>query len=384
MTAIIFIAILGLLVLVHEAGHFFVARKNGVKVEEFGFGIPPRMFGVWRDKKNPSPKTAQDARRKWHFVTKVTEHNKPPETIYSINWLPIGGFVKIKGEDGNETGPDSFSQKKLWQRSIIVVAGVTMNFLLTIVLLAIGFGIGIPEALNGKVPANATIRDRHIEITTVLKGSPAAQAELKAGDTIETIDGKTFGNLDEARVYIKESTKPLAIEIKRDGVRETKIATTVFLEETKARGLGVGLLETALVSYPWHIAAWKGVTESFRMFGEIIKSFYHVFKNIFSGQGVSADLSGPVGIAVLTGKAARLGFVYLLQLAALLSLNLAFINAMPFPALDGGRLLFFAIEAVTGKPVKKEREQLAHTIGFFILLALIAIVTFRDISHLIK
>lgn len=373
LTVIIFIAILGLLVLVHEAGHFFVARKNGVKVEEFGFGIPPRMFGVWRD-----------AERKWHFLTKIDENNKPPETIYSINWLPIGGFVKIKGEDGEATGPDSFSQKKLWQRAIIVVAGVTMNFLLTIILLAIGFGLGIPTALDGQTPSNATIRDRHIEITTVLKSSPAAKAELKAGDTIQMIDGQTFANLEAARIYIKESAKPLAIEIKRDNETLTKIVTTAFLEETGHRGLGVGLLETGLVSYPWYLAAWKGVTETFRMFGEIIKSFYHVFKNIFAGRGVSADLSGPVGIAVLTGRAARLGFIYLLQLAAMLSLNLAFINAMPFPALDGGRLLFFAIEAITGKPVKKEREHLAHTIGFFILLGLIALVTFRDISHLIS
>lgn len=372
LTAVIFIAILGLLVLVHEAGHFFVARKNGVTVEEFGFGIPPRVFGVWRDKN-----------KKWHWITKDNPNNKPHATVYSINWLPIGGFVKIKGEEGDSTDHDSFSQKKLWQRSIIVVAGVVMNFLLTIVLLSIGFGIGIPEALDGQNPTNATIRDRHIEITTVLKGSPAAEAELKAGDIILTIDGKIFANLDEARTYIKESTKPLLIEIKRDGVIEKKTATTKILSETNGRGLGVGLFETAVISYPWYMAIGKGITETFIMFGEIIKSFYHVFKNIFAGRGVSADLSGPVGIAVLTGKAARLGFIYLLQLAAMLSLNLAFINVMPFPALDGGRLLFFAIEKIKGKPVSKKAENMAHTIGFFILLGLIAIVTFRDIMHLV-
>ena len=164
----------------------------------------------------------------------------------------------------------------------------------------------------------------------------------------------------------------------------TTSATTAFLKETNSNGLGIGLIETALVSYPWYSAVGKGVTETFSMFGQIISSFYNVFKNIFAGRGVSTDLSGPVGIAVLTGKAARLGFVYLLQLAAMLSLNLAFINAVPFPALDGGRLLFFAIEKIKGKPVSKKAENMAHTIGFFILLALIAVVTIRDIGHLIN
>lgn len=374
MTVIIFIAILGLLVLVHEAGHFFVARKNGVTVEEFGFGIPPRMFGVWRDKN-----------KKWHWIRKIDEANKPSATVYSMNWLPIGGFVKIKGEDGEATGPDSFSQKKLWQRSIIVAAGVTMNFVLTIFLLSIGFGIGMPAALESKMDSTATIKDRHIEITTVLKDSPAEQVGLMAGDTIVSINEIKFANLEEMRTYIKEAgTTNLNLFIKRDGEFFYKVTKTEFLTETNSQGLGIGLLEIGLVSYTWYLALAKGVTESFRMFGEIIKSFYHVFKNLLTGQGVSADLSGPVGIAVLTGQAARLGFVYLLQLAAMLSLNLAFINAMPFPALDGGRLLFFAIEAITGKPVKKEREHLAHTIGFFILLGLIALVTFRDVVHLLK
>ncbi len=373
MTVVIFILILGVLVVVHEAGHFFVARKNGVTVEEFGFGIPPRIFGVWRD-----------AARKWHFVTKVDENNKPPATVYSLNWLPIGGFVKIKGEEGEATGPDSFSQKKLWQRSIIVAAGVVMNFLLTIVLLSIGFGIGIPTALDGATIPGATIRDRHIEITTILKSSPAATAGLIAGDTIMSIDGHAFNDLETARTYIKEAgDKPLTLIVKRDGTTKTIVATTAFLQEINSRGLGIGLVETALVSFPWYSAVGHGVTETFQMFGEIVSSFYHVFKDIFAGRGVSADLSGPVGIAVLTGKVARLGFVYILQFAAMLSLNLAFINAIPFPALDGGRLLFFAIEKIKGKPVSKKAENMAHTIGFFILLGLILLVTVRDIGHLI-
>lgn len=374
LTIIIFISILCVLVVVHEAGHFFVARQNGVKVEEFGFGIPPRIFGAWRDK-----------HKKWHFVgRKIPAGQEPPETVYSINWLPIGGFVKIKGEDGENTDPDSFSQKKLWQRSLIVGAGVTMNFLLTIVLLSVGFGIGIPTALDGNLGAEATVRDRHIEIVSVLKDSPAARAGLQAGYTILKIDGREFPNLQAARDYIKEAKgKELVLQVKTDGHEETKRVKTELLPSIKQYGLGVALFETGLVSYPWYLAVAKGTTGAFSLLYEILRSFYGVFRNLFAGRGVGADLSGPVGIAVLTGKVARLGFSYLLQFMALLSINLAVINAVPFPALDGGRLLFFLIEKIKGKPVSKKAENLAHNIGFIILLGLILLVTLRDVGGLL-
>lgn len=351
LTLVVFILILGLLVFVHEFGHFISARKNGVNVEEFGFGFPPRIFGIKRG-----------------------------ETIYSINWIPLGGFVKIKGESGEfKEDPDSFAHKKIWQRALILASGVLMNFVLAAVLLSFGFMIGLPQVVDGENHF-AKVRDTKIQIVQVLKNTPAEGADLRVGDTILAIDGRRVQNISEFQGYLNSKVdSPVAFIIERDGTTVEKEIEPIILKETGKGGIGIGLLKSGIVSYPWYFAFWKGVESTALFTREILIAFYELIKNLIITQKVAVDLSGPVGIAVLTGQVARMGFIYLLQFTALLSINLAVINFIPFPALDGGRLLFLAIEKIRGKPVSRKIENLIHNIGFVLLMVLVLLVTYRDV-----
>ncbi len=350
-TLIVFIFILGLLVFVHEFGHFIVARKNGVKVEEFGFGFPPRIFGIRRG-----------------------------ETIYSINWIPLGGFVKIKGETGeNKEDPDSFAHKKIWQRAMILASGVLMNFVLAAVLLSFGFMVGLPQVVDGENHF-AKVRDIKIQIVQILDNTPAKKAELRTGDAIVSVDEQRFDKIEELQNYTNQKIgMSVKFTIERDGQLLEKEITPTVLAETGKGGIGVGLLKSGIVSYPWYFALWKGLESTAFYTREILLAFYELIKNLIITQKVAVDLSGPVGIAVLTGQVARMGFIYLLQFTALLSINLAVINFIPFPALDGGRIVFLAIEKIRGRPVSQKIENLIHNIGFALLMVLVLLVTYRDI-----
>lgn len=352
-TLVVFVFILGLLVFVHELGHFVAARKNGVKVEEFGFGFPPRMVGVKRG-----------------------------DTIYSLNWIPLGGFVKIKGETGeNKEDEDSFAHKKIWRRATILAAGVFMNFVLAAVLLSIGFIIGLPQVVDGE-GGYARVRDAKVQVVQVLVGTPAKEAGLETGDTIMSIDGQIISDVGQMQDYVSEKAGvPVKIVFLHGTEQIEKEITPVVLSETGHGGIGVGLLKSGIVSYPWYLAFWKGAAATVSSTGEIAVAFYELIKNLIVTQKVSVDLSGPVGIAVLTGQVARMGFVYLLQFTALLSVNLAVINFLPFPALDGGRIVFLIIEKIRRKPVSQKIENLVHNIGFALLMILILLVTYRDIAR---
>lgn len=351
LTIIVFVLILGLLVFVHELGHFVAARKNGVKVEEFGFGFPPRIFGI-----------------------------KKGETIYSINWIPLGGFVKIKGEDGeNKEDEDSFSHKKIWRRAVILTAGVFMNFVLAAVLLSIGFMVGLPQVINGE-NGYAKVRDARVQVVQILEGTPAAEADVLVGDTILEIDGRKVEDVEEMQNYLAgKIDAPVKFLLERDSQKIDKEMSPTFLIETGRGGIGVGLLKTGIVSYPWYLSLWKGAESAVLFTGEVAVAFYELIKNLIVTQKVSVDLSGPVGIAVLTGQVARMGIIYLLQFTALLSINLAVINFLPFPALDGGRLLFLLIEKIRRKPISQKIENLVHNIGFGLLMLLVLLVTYRDV-----
>lgn len=351
-TLIVFVFILGLLVFVHELGHFVAARKNGVKVEEFGFGFPPRMFGV-----------------------------KKGETIYSINWIPLGGFVKIKGEAGeNREDNDSFAHKKIWQRTLILASGVLMNFILAAALLSFGFMIGLPQAIDGDT-GGARIRDAKIQIIQILEGTPAKEADVETGDTLISVDGKKIKEVAEMQDYVAGKIGvPVKMIFERGGSEIEKEVVPIFLPETGRGGIGVGLLKSGIVSYPWYSALWKGAEATVFFTWNVIVAFYELIKNLIITQKVSVDLSGPVGIAVLTGQVARMGFIYLLQFTAMLSVNLAVINFLPFPALDGGRILFLIIEKIRRRPVSQKIENAVHNIGFALLMLLILLVTYRDIA----
>lgn len=372
LTIIAFVAVLCVLVFAHEFGHFMMARKFGVKSEEFGFGFPPRIFGVYKN-------TAG----KWKFVFGSKKVVDAGDTVYSINWLPLGGFVKIKGENGeDETDTDSFARKPIWQRAFMLSAGVVMNIVLAAVLISFGFMIGLPQSLDGNLSDSANVSRKQIQIAQVMENTPAASAGLKAGDYIISIDNNGFSNYHELQNYTASNAgNTLYYKIKRGNDLIDKNIIPGMIEGSERAGIGIAIAEIGIVSYPWHIAVWEGTKTTFILTWAIAMAFYDLIKGLIAGNGVTADLSGPVGIATMTGQVAKMGFVYLLQFTALLSINLAVINFLPFPALDGGRVLFLIIEKIKRSPVKREVEAIMHNIGFILLMLLVLLVTFRDVGR---
>lgn len=352
LTIVTFIFVLGLLVFVHELGHFLAAKKAGAKVEEFGFGFPPRIFGV-----------------------------KKGETIYSINWIPLGGFVKILGEDGeNKKDPRSFSAQTFPWKVIILIAGVTMNMLLAIVLLSFGFMIGLPQPTDVDLGETARIRDERIAVYPSSENSPAAEAGINQGDQIKQINGTEITEVQQLIDEINANQGQETTFLIARGNEEFEVTATPRENPPEGEGsLGVIPIKTGIVSYPFFESIWKGFEATFGLTAAIIIGFADLLGRLFSGSGAGADLAGPVGIAAMTGQAARLGFAYVLQLTVLLSINLAILNILPFPALDGGRLLLVVVERIRKKPLNQKLEHIIHASGFALLLLLMLVVTFRDV-----
>jgi regulator of sigma E protease len=324
----------------------------------------------------------KDEKGKWIQVRGNKEVKDPPSTIYSINWLPLGGFVKIKGEDGEgENDNDSLISKPIWQRTIVMSAGVTMNILLAIVLISIGLMIGLPQSIDDLSP-KARIKSEQIQILQVIKDTPAEKANFQLGDVILNIDGNEFREVEDIQKYANENIdNEINYLLLREG-KETQVKVTPeYREDTGKGGVGVSITKIGLVSYPWYLAIYEGIKTTFILLWLILVAFYELIKGLIFGQGLSADIAGPVGIATLTGQMARMGFVYILQFTALLSINLAIINILPFPALDGGRILFLIIEKIKGSPVKREVETAIHNIGFMLLMVLVLVVTFKDVAR---
>lgn len=379
-TIILFIVILGIIVFVHELGHFYAARKMGMGVEEFGFGFPPRIIGV--QKKDSSKKGISN----WKIIkgSKGNDGLTKSNTVYSLNWIPIGGFVKIKGEQGDKKGEnDSFSNKKIWQRAIVLSAGVFMNFVLAVVIISIGFMLGLPSILDSELPANADIKDKKIQILEVKEGSPAENNNLKMGDFILSYDGETISSIDDFQRLTREKlNKEISLIVIR-GNEEIEIKVVPEDLEGEGEGaIGVWLVESGLVSYPWHFSIWMGAKTTVLVTWEIIKAIFDMLKGLITSQESRiGEVAGPVGIAALTGQVAQLGYIYVLQFIALLSINLGILNFIPFPALDGGRVLFLIIEKIKGSPINQKIENIIHTTGFFILISLVLVVTIKDISR---
>lgn len=382
-TIITFIIILGLLVFVHELGHFYTARKFGVKAEEFGFGIPPRIFGIvkvngkrkflWGKRKDPSTQLGTGKAD--------TEYEN---TIFSLNWVPIGGFVRIKGEDGlNNHEPDSFGAQKIWKRASIITSGVIMNFLLAIVIFSITFMSGSPQILEDVDHPSAKIRNEKIQILSIVKDSAASQADLKLNDQLLSIDGQKFKKVENIQKYItKNADQELTVKIKRNQeIIDKKITPKDIEFENGAtkKALGIVLAKTGIVSYPPHIAVWKGIVSTLLYIKAIVIILFMIIKDLFSTRELASQISGPIGIAVMTGQIVDMGFVYILNFTAILSINLGVINFFPFPGLDGGRIIGLGIEAIRRQPNNQKIEALIHNIGLAILLAVFALITYQDI-----
>ncbi|MDX9779074.1 MAG: RIP metalloprotease RseP [Patescibacteria group bacterium] len=377
-TVILFILVLSVLVFVHELGHFWTARRLGVKAEEFGFGFPPRALGFFKSKSG-----------RWRFLKgnispdSLAEEERPVGTVYSLNCLPLGGFVKIKGENGEgKQDSDSFAAKALWRRALILSAGVIMNIVLAAALLSVGYMIGLPQSLD-EVKASAQVSEAQVFVMEVLPDSVAAQAGLESGDIIKAVEGQKITSNEELQDLVSKRTdQDTSFTIIRGGEEQNIIIRPSFSEAVDRAVIGVSIYASGLVRYPFFTAIWEGIKLTGLTFWLIILAFYSLIRDLIIGVSVSGQVAGPVGIATLTGQVASLGITYLLQFMALLSLNLALVNILPFPALDGGRLLFLLIEKFKGKPVRQSVEAWIHTIGFWLLITLILVITYKDIMRL--
>lgn len=381
MTIIVFLLVLSILVLSHEAGHFLTARLFKIRVEEFGLGFPPRALGWYKNKFGKRAKVKGS--KSFSDLSQSEDENLQPQvgsTIFSLNWLPLGGFVRIKGENGdNINDPDSFASKPIWQRAVVLVAGVFMNIVLAWFLFSVGYIVGLPQTTEELGP-KAVVSSQSVLVADVLSDSPAALAGVKVGDIILEVNGQKIHTeklLQE--IVSSQFDKETDFLINRGGEDVyLRIKPQKISEEGRAV-IGVSIFNTGIVRYPFFNSFIEGAKTSFQMLKAILLAFFSLFKDMFSGVNVSDQFAGPIGIANITGQAAKMGFVYLLQFAALLSLNLAIINILPFPALDGGRLVFLLIEKIKRGPVKKEVENLLNNIGFILLIILIIFITIKDV-----
>ncbi|MFA6512139.1 MAG: RIP metalloprotease RseP [Patescibacteria group bacterium] len=354
MSVLLFIFILSGIVCLHELGHFISARRLGVRAEEFGFGFPPRIWG-WRPKNS--------------------------ETVYTINWIPFGGFVRLKGEGGDAAeDEDSFVHKSIGRRAIIIAAGVSVNFVLAAILLVIGFWTGLPSVLNDTLPETARIADARVQIVNIEENSPAAETTLEAGDTLRMIDDVEIVRATDLRAYTAAHIgDEVTLSIERDN--EIFAIQTSIAEVNGQAQIGIGLLESGLVSYPFFEAIWRGVAATADFTWQILVSFGRLVRDLVVSQTISSDVAGPIGIAAMTGQIAELGPQYLLQFVAILSLSLAVINVLPIPALDGGRLFFLFLEKIRGRAISQKAEGWIHGVGFYALILLILVISVRDFSR---
>jgi regulator of sigma E protease len=361
-TILIFIIVLGVLVFVHELGHFLLAKWSGMMPEEFGFGFPPRIFGV------------QKLESGWKIVG--MGKTDPDKTVYSLNWIPFGAFVRIRGEDGGNTDPKSFSNSTWIKKFATLFAGVGMNVIAAFVLFTVGLTLGLPAEAGSKLPSGATLKDVAVTLASVVDGSPASSAGFLSGDVIFAVNGESVAAPSEVQQKVSESLgKEIEITIKRGGDFKV-LKVTPDPSPKEGRGaLGVELAQVGTLSYPWY----KAPIVAARITGEQLLAIIKGLGQLFGGGVALKDVAGPAKIAQITGQAADLGFGYLLQFAAFLSLNLAVLNVLPFPALDGGRIFFLIVEGIRGKRNNQAVEQWANAIGFLLLILLVGVVTINDI-----
>jgi regulator of sigma E protease len=332
MAILSFLIILSILILVHELGHFLMAKKFGIKVEEFGFGYPPRLLGF-----------------------------KKQGTVYSLNLLPFGGFLRLKGED-LAAGKNSFAGKPKRVRLLVLLAGAVMNFLLGVALFAaIYTRLGIPEKVD------------YLVVTAVAKDSPAEQAGIKLEDKL--ID---FSNTDKFIAFINEH-RGQEVRLRLKDGRE--VLVTPRLAEVTPQGegaLGVAITNVDVVLYPlWQRpfrGMWFGLKEAVGWGKEILNSLTKIN---------AKDVAGPVGIYEISKDVTKQGWIAILRFVAILSVNLSILNLLPLPALDGGRLIFIGIEAVTRRRVKPKIEQAIHLAGIILLIGLMVLVTINDVRRLL-
>ncbi len=334
---------LSVLVLVHEAGHFIAAKAYGIFVEEFGFGLPPRITG-----------------------------KRFGETLISLNWLPFGGFVRLHGEmpDSEKNAfpqvspARSFSGQSIGRRTMVIGAGVLMNFLLGWFLLSAVFMTGIPQSLT---------------VTDIQQGSAAQNAGVQKGDQL--LGFSTIADLTSFLEQHGGGTVLLSI-IRNNNKQAVSVTLPSSTAGTQVH-LGVYLVESGVSRLGVWASVTHGLSEAWDISLAIIVGLGALIMSFFGHGAVAGGFVGPVGIVTVAAQTARQGIMYFIQLLAILSLNLAVFNILPFPALDGGRLAFLAFEKIAGRKANEKWEIAFNTIGFAVLLFLIAVVTAHDILKLL-
>ncbi len=330
LTAIAAIFVFLLVVVIHEGGHFSVAKLVGIKVNEFAIGMGPKLF-----------------------------QKRKGETVYTIRALPIGGYVKMEGEDEDSDDPRGFSKVSVWSRIAVVSAGAIMNFVLAIVVLSIvAFSLGLPTTT----------------IEEVLVDSPAMEYGVLPGDKIISIDGVEISEWNEIveTINSSETSKALDIKVQRDG----KIISLQVKPVLDDERVVIGIVPRSEKSF------FKSIEAGFKDTWHFLKLMFNFIAMLFQGKVSTNDLAGPIGVINEIGNQAKVGFLNLLYILGFISVNLGFFNLLPIPALDGSRIVFLLIEAIRGKPVDPKKEGFIHFLGFIFLISLMLLVTYKDLIRI--
>jgi regulator of sigma E protease len=341
----------------HELGHFLLAKKFGVKIEEFGIGYPPRIFG-----------------------------KKIGQTIYSLNLIPFGAFVRIYGEEGGIESLQSFGGKPIWQRAMITLGGVISFWIIAAILLSIVFGIGAPTAISDTVD----VPEARVQVTHVADKSPAQIAGIKSGDTIiearsQRSEIKNINKIKELKDFIDDhEAEEIFLTIQRSKeVFEIKLIPRAAPPEGEG-AIGVALVRIIIESFPPYLAPIKGTKACLDLTLDISLALFRTLKSLFWGTGIPAgvEVMGIVGIGSLLFQSIQLGVTYYLQFVAIISIYLAIFNILPIPAVDGGKLLFLGIEKLKGRPINPEIEKRINALFFAFLIFIMFLVTIKDIKQL--
>jgi regulator of sigma E protease len=369
-TTIIFLLVLTALVFVHELGHFLAARLFKIRVDEFAIGFPPRIIS-------------------WMWG----------KTRYAINLLPLGGYVKIYGEGpDDEKSEDSILSKNRWQQAVVLVAGVTFNIIFAWLLLSLSLFLGTKASYEAM--PKAIVTNPVLTVVMVAPGSPAEIAGLKSGDEIlsvtnaESLLATTSLSVEAVQKVIASTKNKVTFNIRQFVTATSTGESTYMVKEIVAvpieglvsgkKAIGISMDMVATVKVGFFKSFYYGARQTYYLTENVVVGLYDFLKNVVTGHASLKQVSGPVGIAGAVGQSARVGFSSLLVIAAVISANLAVINLVPFPALDGGRLVIVLIEGVLRRELNPKVIQWVNAIGFLLLITLMLVVTVKDVATLFK